>query len=293
MSDAIPLVLTPETYHSLPADRVYMSSHQFTHWIECPAREAYRQAGNYSETMAEIFAESSKSLAIGSYVDCALTQPDRLGAFMNREPERWLKRERKTKKNPNPAFSDEPTATLESAQRMVDRAKRDELFMAALKGQFQVIICWQMFGMWWKAMLDLVDEKTLTAGDLKTTASISKTFWSAELKLHVPFYENFNYWRQFAIYREGFKAKYGKYPEYFFMPTVSSETPCDIDIFLFDDIDRFETELRKLEEKAPQVIDWKTGKEPLRRCEECDYCRETKVLKTVTRAKNLFRRSPM
>lgn len=293
MSAQPDLILTADNYHSLEADRAYMSSHQFANWVECPECEAYRQRGEYSEDLIDVFEESSKALALGSYVDCALTQPDHLAEFMRREESRWFRKERKTKQRPVPGFDyDSPTALLEAGQRMVRRAKRSELFMASLKGEYQVIIVWEMYGIWWKAMLDLVDSETCSAGDVKTTASISGTFWNSELRAHVPFYENFNYWRQFAIYREAYKAKYGKYPDYFFMPTVSSEKHPDIEIFLFDEIDRFETELRKIEEKAPQVIAWKSGTENPKRCEKCDYCKETKVLTTVTRARNLLRRAP-
>lgn len=264
--------LTIENYHSVDANRAYMSNSQFSDFLECPARAVAVLAGTFQDD------DQSKALAIGSLVDAALLTPDRVSEVLEREKKWFFKRERKSKTNPEPPYTTEPTAAKEQADAMIARAKRDSLFMAALKGKTQTIVTFEMFGVMWKCALDVEDAVSNSFTDLKTTASITQTKYVDALKRHAPFYEVYNYWRQIALYREAFNAMHGKYPAAQFIAAISKEDPPDIGIFSFEDGQRIEAELRKIAYDLPSIMAYKNGEAAPRRCNACAYCRLTKVL---------------
>lgn len=279
--------LTILNYHGAEANKLYMSNSQYSDFLECAARTKAILDGKWKDE------SKSDALAIGGYVDAALLTPDLLPAYVERTKEYWFKKERKSKNNPTPGFTDEPTANVEKCEAMIARAKRSELFMLALVGEPQVIVTFEMFGVQWKVMMDVADEKANTASDLKTTASINEYRWSDFHKRKVPFYEAYNYFRQFGIYRQGYAAKYGKAPEFFFMPTISKEDGPDIEVFVFDDHVRFDDELAEVERMIPDIVKWKSGEESPPRCGACDYCRFTKELTDVKHAENFKQRGSL
>ncbi len=264
--------LTVDNYHSLDANKTFMSVSQFSDFMDCPARAVAILNGKFKDE------ESSKALAIGSYVDAKLLTPDRASAVLEREKEWFFKRERKSKTCPEPGFSDEPTAAKELADKMIARAMGDSMFMRALSGRSQTIITFEMFGVMWKTMLDVEDADSKSFTDLKTTASLTRTSWVDVLKRHAPFYEVWNYWRQIAVYRKSFKALHGFDPEAQFIAALTKEDPPDLGIYSFEDGRRFEAELNKIAYDLPAVMAAKSGEIEPRRCNCCDYCRGTKVL---------------
>lgn len=247
-------------YHSLPVDREYLSSHQYANWMECAAREFARQAGKYTPPDKEVFI-------VGNYVDKALLVPHEFDAFVNAHAEDIISPKSKKK-----------YSAFERADQMIARAKRDEFFMLALQGEHQIIVTWEMFGVWFKAMMDVADPESGYFCDLKTCGAFDQFEWSDFYKRKVPFYER--YWLQFGgFYVPAYTAKYGKPPAAVFMAAVTKQDPPDIGIWSFNDLARFQDELSDIENNLPQIIAWKTGKEEPRRCQNCDWCRSTKVLR--------------
>lgn len=268
------LELSHATYHSLDADRVYMSSHQYADWVECAAREFARQAGKYDPPDKEAFL-------VGNYVDCALLTPDKFPAFLEANADLLLNN--KAKKY----------APIVRADEMIERAKRDPCFMLALQGEHQVIVVWEMFGVWWKAMLDVVDSGHGWLCDLKTCASFDMFEWSDYYRKKVPFYER--YWPQFAIYDQAYKSRHEVPPDALAMAAITKQAPPDIDIWAFESRERFAMELADIEAKLPEVMDMKAGKIPPSACGVCDFCRAHKVLETTTikRAESFRRRGAL
>lgn len=264
--------LTIDNYHSTDANKAFMSVSQFKAFQDCPARAVALLNGTFEDDA------ESQALAIGSLVDAHLLTPDRVPHVLKAYQPVFYRKERKSKANPDPGYSDETTAAYDQAMLMVERAKQDELFRKALAGDHQTIITFDLHGVEWKVMLDVLDAETKTFTDLKTTGELSRTTYSAELRIHVPFYEAWGYWLQFAVYGEAFKAKFGEYPQARFMAAVTKETPPDLAIYSFQDGDRFDRELMKVGEALPAFIDMKTGKVEPTRCNKCDYCRKTKQL---------------
>lgn len=257
--------LTRSNYHSKEANLAYMSVSQYKSWLDCPAR-------TLAELKDEYIEQPSDALILGSYVDQALLSPDELAEEMAGNPDKYTTK------------SGKPRAFVETGNVMAERAKRDVIFMSALKGEHQVIFTFRLAGLAWKAMLDVVDPGANKICDLKTTRSIDELYWSEAHSAKVPFYEVHNYWLQLAVYRQAYKASFGSLPKLVLIAAISKEDPPDIAVVLFKDTRRFNYEIEAVKSNADKIAAWKDGSEPARRCERCGYCRETKKLSEISTA---------
>jgi hypothetical protein len=255
------MTITALNYHAPEANRLYMSNSQFKSWTDCPAKQAAVMRGEWVE-------DEKEALLVGSYVDKAILTPDELPAFIELNKDSIQTKQGK------------PRAAFEIADLMIQRVQRDDLFMGSLDGCHQEVVTWEMFGTEWRAMFDAVDPDRGTLVDLKTVRDFVPQ-WNAESKTKLPFYEAWNYWRQLAIYREGYKSKYGKYPVITAIAAVSKHAHPSLKVIQFDNEERFTHELKKIESALPAILAYRqqviTGQEILQlpRCEDCDYCAES------------------
>lgn len=249
--------LTDATYHSLDADREFLSNSQIGDFQDCESRAVAKLAGKYVEP-------SDKTLLIGKYWHTLLLEPHRIPEFTKTHADQMFKKD------------GSPLAEFKHAVVMAETCKADPYFMAALSGEHEVIITWEMFGAKWKAKLDAVDSDFAVIADAKGMKSINGLEWSEERHAKVPFYEIWNYWRQFSIYREAFRSKYGHPPVMCFMAACSKEDPPDHDVIEFSDQVRFQHELNKVETMVPRILALKAGEEEPVACGRCDWCRSQK-----------------
>jgi hypothetical protein len=259
------MIITTGNYHAPEANRQYMSNSQYKSWLDCAAKQAAIMRGEWKD-------EEREALLVGSYVDRALLTPDELPAFIERHKDAI-----QTKKG-------EPRAAFQIADKMIERVKRDDLFMGSLDGCHQAVVTWEMYGIQWRAMLDAVDPARGTLVDLKTVRDFEPQ-WNAELKIKLPFYESWAYWRQLAIYREGYKSAYGNYPAITAIAAVSKHEHPRLKVIVFEQdvgnsCDRFAHELEKIEANLPRIIEMRAAAVAglpydFPRCEQCDYCAET------------------
>jgi hypothetical protein len=252
--------LTETNYYSAEANAAYLSNSQYKSWLDCPARTAAEARGEWVE-------DERDALLVGNYVDTALLTPDLMEQFLSKNSDAIFTKRDKALRAP-----------FVLADTMVARCKRDALFMGALDGDHQVIATWEMYGVMWRAKFDSVDPSRGVLTDLKTVKSFDSE-WSAEHKMKLPFYEVWHYWRQMAIYREGYKALYGKYPEVCTIAAVSKQAHPRLKVLVMDNDEAFARELEKVEANLPTII---AHREMLahnlpvfQRCGRCDYCAET------------------
>ena len=255
--------LTLDNYFSDEANAEYLSVSQFKDFQKCE-HSAYAQyvTGEYKRPITD-------ALLVGSYVDAYFAGT--LDEWVEKHPE--ILTAKKMLKAP-----------FANADNMIERIKRDPLFMSCMSGLKQQVLIADINGVKWKCLPDFINVEACICYDLKTTRSFEYV-WSDKHKRKVPFYEEYNYFLQLAIYR---LALYEKYYKYFDMciPAVTKEKVPNIKIIEFTDMDcynRFGEELQGVYEYQPFIIDIKLGKvnkRDLRRCEDCNYCRETKVLES-------------
>lgn len=248
--------LTHATYYSREADHAYMSNSQFKGWLQCPRRQWAKMNGLWTD-------DEPMAFLVGKYVDQWLLTPGEVDAFVEANRESIFTRQGK------------PRAEIMTADKMIERAERDDLFMGSLDGHTQRLITWNMFGVKWRALLDVVDPERKTLVDLKTVRDFEPV-WSAEHKTKLPFYEIYGYWQQLAIYRAAYFAEFGFMPDVTAIAAVSKQASPRLKVIEFNNAERFAHELSKVEAKLPEVLQYKAAirAEDVPACGACDYCAE-------------------
>jgi hypothetical protein len=253
------LQLNKSNYHSVEADREYMSRSQYLGFMSCEAKEFARLKGEWTE-------EKSDALLVGSYVH-AWNDGTR-EQFKKETPEMFTK-------------AGELKAQFKTADKMIEVLEKDPLCMFTLQGEKEVIIIAEFAGVVWKVMIDSYNREKRRKVDLKTTKSIREKHWNADQGQYVSFIENYKYPFQAAIYSEIERIAMGR-PEgdwgQFFIVAVSKESCPDKEVIDMFDRDRYIIELEQVKVNMPRILAVKAGEiEPVR-CERCDYCRSTRQL---------------
>lgn len=253
------MLLNRETYHSIEADREFMSRSSYLNFLSCEAAEVARLKGEWTE-------EKSTALLVGSYVHSwnDHTRKD----FIAAHPEMFTQK-------------GELKKDFQVADKMIATLESDPLCMFTLQGQKEVILTAEFAGVPWKIMLDSYRPEKRRMADLKTTKSIRDKSWSVEHEGRVSFIETYRYVFQAAIYCEIERIAAGR-PEYdwldFYIVAVSKETVPDKEVIDMKDPERYIRELEQVKANMPRILQVKAGEiEPIR-CETCDYCKSTRKL---------------
>ena len=243
--------LNEATYYSPEMGRKYYSASQIKTFRKCEAQALAEIKGEYVRPMTQ-------ALTMGQYVDEALTGD--LNAWMLQHPE-ICKKDGTLK------------AEYVQAQEMVDRAKRDPVFMSYLDGKPQQIITGKLFGEYlFKAKYDVLHKDKIV--DLKTVKDLSPVYVPGQGK--VDFASAWDWPLQMAIYQALYAARYHKWlPVY--LAVITKETPADIAIIKIEQ-DRLDAEMDWLKQAMPRIDAIKQGIIEPERCEHCAFCRESKVL---------------
>lgn len=251
------LKLTKDNYHSLQAEREYMSRSQYLGFLDCEAREMAKLAGEWVE-------EKSKALLVGSYVH-AWNEGCRK-EFIAETPEMFTK-------------AGGLRADFKVADKMIDTLENDPLCMYMLEGEKEQIFTAEFAGTIWKVMADVHNPNRQRMIDLKTTKSIREHTWNDEQRCKLSFVEQYNYVLQAALYCEIEKiAKKRNSWLDFYIVAVSKENSPDKAVIDLRDPERYLIELEAVKENMPHILAVKLGKVEPTRCEKCEYCRSTKKL---------------
>lgn len=266
--------LTDENYYSLESNKEYCSVSQF--------KSFYGLNGCEARAMAEIRGEYTRpktdALLVGSYVDCALTEPENLEWFKVQHPEMISSRG---------ATKGLLKSEFLRAYEMIARVKKDKYFMSAISGEHQRIMTGNLFGVDFKIKMDSYIPKSDTTNgaivDLKTVESLRKGYWSPTEKRYVSFVDYFDYILQGAIYQEiVFQNTGNRLP--FYLACVSKEANPDIELIWIDDTtlhdklfgNEFSTGIA---EQVNQIRLLKSGEVDPIECGNCDFCIPHKVIK--------------
>lgn len=253
--------LTNENYYSQEANREYLSVSQYKDFCGTYGKrgcEEYALAklnGSWVENM-----EESDALMVGSYVDAHFEGT--LDLFK-------AKHSCMFKKDGN------LQAKYLKANEMIQRCERDELFSNYMSGQKQVIMTAEMFGAKWKIKIDSYHPGKCIV-DLKTCQSITKKFNHSDSG-YMNFLAEWGYYIQGAVYQKVVEINTGmKLP--FFIAAVSKEKEPDIQVIAVEQ-GFLDEALVEVEHNVPSILALKNGELEPMRCEHCDYCKYTRVLK--------------
>lgn len=253
------LQLNRSNYHSLEADKEYMSRSQYNNFLSCEAAEMARLAGEWME-------EKSTALLVGSYVHA--WNEGTIEQFKKDHPEMFTQKK-------------EPKTEFKCADKMIAILENDPLCKYTLTGEKEVILTAEFAGVAWKVMLDVVNRDKRRLVDLKTTKSIREKYWNPDIGEKESFIEQYKYPRQAAIYSEIERIAAGR-PEgdwwKFYIVAVSKERIPDKEVISMHDPERYQVELEQIRLNMPRILAVKNKEIEPFRCEKCDYCRSTRKL---------------
>lgn len=253
------MVLTAENYYSQEANEEYMSVSQFKDFcgtygkMPCEFTAMEKLNGRWEEP-------KSKALMVGSYVDSYFEGT--LDKFKAENPD-LFKRDGTLK------------AEFVKADEIIQRIERDDYFMKFMSGKKQVIMTGELFGTKWKIKMDSYIPD-IAIVDLKVMASITKLEWVRDIG-YLDFVRYWGYDIQGAIYQEIVRQNTGKKLPFYIAGATKESEP---DIRIIHITDNYLAEaLNLVEMNMARVLAVKTGNAEPDRCELCDCCRKTRVLK--------------
>lgn len=261
------MVLTAENYYSKEANKEYMSVSQYKDF-----------AGTYGKMACEFSAvekleerwvqKKTTPLLVGSYVDSYFEGT--LEEFKKENPEIFTQK-------------GELKANYKQAERIIARMERDPLFMQYMSGEKQVIMTGELFGAEWKIKIDSF-VRGIAITDLKVMASITKLEWVKDIG-YLDFVRYWGYDIQGAIYQEIVYQNTGERPPFYIAAGTKEEEP---NIEVIHVTQNYLDEAKHMVEmNMPRILRVKNGEAEPDRCEMCDCCRHTKVLKRPISITNL------
>lgn len=250
--------LTAANYYGPEASKRFMSVHQYMSFaghmgVEgCEARALAELNGEWSPT-------KSKAMMVGSYVDSFFEGT--LDTFKEENPEIFTAK-------------GELRAEYKQADKMIERALADEYFMQTMQGEKQRIMTASIFGCDWKIKMDSYIPGVAIV-DLKTSANIHehRNFRGGNVSI-VDYY---GYILQGAIYQEVVYKNTGERLP-FYLSFISKQDEPEILVVGIDD-DSLRDALKEIEENIDKVLAVKNGEVEPTRCECCDYCKRTRILR--------------
>ena len=252
--------LTQRNYFSPKANLEYFSVSQFKAFQKCPASALAEIKGRYKQ-------EKTTPLLVGSYVDSffegTLTQ------FKLENPE-IFKRDGSLKNE------------YVQAEAIIQRIQKDRLFMRYMSGKKQVIMTGEINGVKVKIKVDSLHKDKIV--DLKVVKDFKNIYDSDRGSL--PWFSFWNYEIQGAVYQEVVYQNTGERLP-FFLAAATKEKTTDIDI-----IDIEQSDLNHALDVFKRDVEYfdamkKGAVEPFR-CDSCQYCKETKVLKEPKKSSEFF-----
>lgn len=265
MAKSKKFVLNEENYFSPESAKMYCSASQYKSFFGCGLYEGCEYKA-LAEINGEYVREKSDALLLGSFVDCMLTEPEKLEQFYAEHPEMISSRG---------ATKGELKSEFKLGQRMVERAMRDQFFMKTMNGEHQKIMTGEIGGLPFKIKMDVYNPDKFIV-DLKTTQSIRKPQYNPRTGRKESFVLYMGYHTQGAIYQEIVRQNTGKTLP-FFISAISSELEPDIEVIQIDN-DFLAEELEVIKSNAEIIKMLKNGEAEPCRCNKCEWCRRNKVL---------------
>lgn len=252
--------LTQRNYFSKKANLEYMSVSQFKSFEKCQAAALAEIKGKYKR-------EQTTALLVGSYVDAYFEGT--LDQFKKQNPD---------------IFKRDGTLKAEyiQADAIIERIKRDKLFMKHMSGEKQVIMTGEICGVPVKIKVDSLHPDKID--DLKIVKDF-EPIYHVEKGL-LPWFEYWGYDMQGAVYQEIVKQNTGKTLP-FFLAAATKEKITVIDVLHINQksldfaFDHFKANVELYDAIKKGII------EP-ERCGKCEYCKSTKKLTEPTDSEEYY-----
>jgi len=248
--------LCSANYYSREMNRQYFSVSQWKNFERC-------EAATMAELNGEYTREETTALKVGSYVDAYFEGT--LQEFTDWHPEIFNKR------------TGELKADYQHADKMVGRILQSPLMCEFLRGDKQTIMTAELFGYPWKIKMDVYNGERIV--DLKTVRDF-KPLYDPLYGAKRGWIEYWGYDLQGAIYQKVEQLATGRAePLPFYIAAVTKEAVPDIALI---QIPQYILDAAIKAHGVEALIDRyaliKSGDVKPGRCEECDWCKMTKVI---------------
>lgn len=132
---------------------------------------------------------------------------------------------------------------------MIEKVKAQPLMMKTLSGEHQVIMTGKIHGVDWKIKVDSLLDNAIV--DLKSTESISKSYYDPIQQRRVTFVEWYDYILQMAVYQKIVRQNTGKLLPCFLTVVDKQEEP-DVAVIQIDN-ETLADRLASIEEQVHAV----------------------------------------
>jgi len=247
-------MINAENYYSQRSNIDYMSVSQFKSFEKCESLTLAQLAEDY-------IPETTTALLVGSYVDSYFEGT--LDSFKAMHPEIFKKTDGELK------------AEYKQAEYIIKRIERDQMFMKYMAGEKQVIMTGEIEDIPFKIKMDSYHAGKVIV-DLKIVRDFEPTWLNGK---YVSFVEAWGYDIQGAVYQEIVRQNTGDVLP-FVIAAATKETEPDIALLSVpqDRLDHCLEYVRRNVRKYAEIK--KTGDNP-KRCEHCNWCKQTKVLTEI------------
>lgn len=266
--------VTSKNYYDPHIQMAYMGATQFKAFQKCEAAALATLRGEWAE-------KKTVALLVGGYVDAYFS--GELDQYKEENPEIFSSR-----------YPYDLKKDYKVADKIIERMKRDRLYMLLMSGRKQVIRTGFIAGVPFKIKIDVLlnaEQSRQVVEQFPETAPIMgmcdgaivdqklmanfDSVWSPGDQARIPFVEYWGYDTQGAIYQE---IEGNMLP--FIINAGTKEDEPNLCAFYISDAD-LAAKLAEVEDQAPHYQAIKEGREEPRRCEHCDYCRATKRLRRI------------
>ena len=268
------MILNAENYYSKEANLEYMSVSTFKDFAGTygiPGCE-YRA---YETLMGRWREYPSDAMLIGSYVDSYVEGQDSFLAFQREHPEMFRS-------------DGNLYGKYRIGETVIRRIKRDKYFMRTLSGEKQVIMTGELFGRKWKIKMDSYSPGKEIA-DLKVVKNVFEQGRNPK-EMDDPYYKYYVsdlgkvnwilYWGyeiQGAVYQEIVRQNTGeKLP--FAIAAVSKQDYPEMEVIYLPQ-SLLDEALENVRYHMAAINEVLSGERAPDRCEYCDCCKDSKVLK--------------
>lgn len=256
--------LTKDNYYSLEMAQKYCSASQYKSFIGYPLSKVCEERA-MAELRGEWKQETTKALLIGSILD-SLWEGATTDELVDRFPECVSTRG---------ATKGQLKSEFQQAIQLYERTVRDKKFSQYMSGEKQVQMTGVIADLPFKIRMDsYIDGVCIT--DLKTTQDASRDFryYIPDSGERLPFYLAYNYDVQLAVYREIVRQNTGDTLRCYIAAVDKKPHPLPVIIEMEPQL--LDEALENVKRNCGHIIKLKSGEiEPMIRCEECDYCRDT------------------
>lgn len=268
--------LTQDNYYTHETDWQYMSFSLYKDFKKCEAQALAKLKEDWQPTSNPV------PLLVGNYVHSYFESQESHDSFIAENESAMMSNRGKSK--------GQLKAPFKVADSMIDALKDDYFFRQAyLPGDKEKIVTGKISGVVWKGKIDSLNLDGGYFCDLKTVDDINKKHWNADFAPYTSFIFDRGYHLQMAIYKELVKQTFGVECEPLIFAVSKQDPPAKlaIDFTDVDSLSYMSFALQELEDSQQHILDVMHGEIKPKRCERCEYCRQTAMLSGFTHASEI------